>query len=306
MTVDTLERTRKLAKRLAAWAGGSLLILIGFSYVGVSLLTADRLTRATNHRARIDPREWDAGARPWTTRTADGVTLRGWYLPTDLQRHLLVLVHGMWSSWGEMASLGRDLHGHGFDVLLFDLRGHGESDPSRLYLGRRERADIRAVMSWAQSRGFTDDRIGWLGYSMGGSTVLMEAARNPGIQVAVLDSPYGNLPELLEIQLSKHSGLPSWFNPGILLAAHWAYGVRTDDLVPTRFARAWGQRPLLVIHGEEDSIVPLSQARELAQAAGRTCLTKTVPGVDHVQAYASDPAGYVQVVGTFFNEHLSP
>jgi pimeloyl-ACP methyl ester carboxylesterase len=212
----------------------------------------------------------------------------------------------MWSSWSEMAFLGRDLHAQGFDVLLFDLRGHGESDPSRLYLGRRERADIRAVMSWAKSHGFSDDRIGWLGYSMGGSTVLMEAARNPGIHAVVLDSPYGNLPKLLEIQLSKHSGLPSWFNPGILTAARWAYGVRTDDLVPTRFARAWGRRPLLVIHGEEDSIVPLVQARELAQAAGSMCLTKTVPGVDHVQAYESDPDGYVRLVGTFFNEHLSP
>ena len=72
----------------------------------------------------------------------------------------------------------------------------------------------------------------------------MEAARNPRIQVAVLDSPYGDLPKLLNTQLSKHSGLPGWFNPGILLAARWIYGVRTDDLVPTRFARAWGERPL--------------------------------------------------------------
>ena len=71
----------------------------------------------------------------------------------------------------------------------------GESDPSRLYLGSRERADIRAVMTLGSNRGFTTDRIGWLGYSMGGSTILMEAARNPAIQVAVLDSPYGDLPE---------------------------------------------------------------------------------------------------------------
>ena len=119
---------------------------------------------------------------------------------------------------------GEALSAAGYDVLLFDLRGHGQSDPSRLYLGRRERADIRAVMAWAGAEGFTHDRIGWLGYSMGGSTLLMEAARNPQIQVAVIDSPYGDLPKLLEVQLSRHSGLPSWFNPGILLAARWIFG----------------------------------------------------------------------------------
>src|SRR5262249_986995 len=153
-----------------------------------------------------------------------------------------------------------DLHHQGFDVLLFDLRGHGESDPSRLYLGRRERADLRDVMDWVESTGFSDDRIGWLGDSMGGSTLLMEAARNPGIQVAVLDRPYSDLPKLLETQLSKHSGLPWWFNLGILTAAHLIYGVRTDDLIPIRFARDWGERPLLLIHGESDTTVPVSQA----------------------------------------------
>ena len=103
---------------------------------------------------------------------------------------------------------------------------------------------------------------------MGGSTVLMEAARNPEIQVAVVDSPYGDLPKLLENQLSKHSGLPSWFNPGILLAARWVFGVRTDDLVPIRLARAWGERPVLLIHGESDTIVPVGQAHELARTLG--------------------------------------
>jgi pimeloyl-ACP methyl ester carboxylesterase len=302
----TVVKRRGPGKSLAAWAVGFCVLSCGSIYAGVSLVTADRLTRPTNHAARLDLRDWDASAEPWATRTADRITLRGWYLPTRDRRHLLVLVHGLWSSWLEMAGLGRDLHERGFDVLLFDLRGHGASDPSRLSLGRRERADIRAVMDWAQREGFSDDRIGWLGYSMGGSTVLMEAARNPRIQAAVLDSPYGDLPELLKIQLSKHSGLPGWFNPGILLAARWVYGARTDDLVPTRFARAWGQRPLLVIHGESDTIVPVSQARELASAAGACCLTMTVPGVDHVKCYESDPAGYVRLVGAFFNDHLTP
>jgi dipeptidyl aminopeptidase/acylaminoacyl peptidase len=293
-------------RRLSAWTMGVFLGLAGLIYGGISCLTADRLTRATNHPLRIDPRQLSADAQPWTARTPDGITLRGWYLPTTKPRHLIVLVHGMWSSWLEMASLGRDLHNRGFDVLLFDLRGHGQSDPSRLYLGRRERGDIRAVMTWAQAQGFANDRIGWLGYSMGGSTILMEAARNPLIQVAVIDSPYGNLPDILNKELSRHSGLPSFFNPGILLAARLLYGVRTDDLVPIQFARDWGGRPLLLIHGESDALVPVSQARELAAAAGKSCTTMTLPGVDHVQAYNSDPEAYVRLVGSFFRDHLTP
>jgi dipeptidyl aminopeptidase/acylaminoacyl peptidase len=300
----TAERQR--LKRIATWVLTATALLLGLAYAGVACFTADRLTRPTNRPLAMDPYGLSADVEAWSTRTADGLTLRGWYLSTKDRRHLIVLVHGLWSSWPEMASLGRDLHASGFDVLLFDLRGHGQSDPSRVYLGRRERNDIRAVMDWAQSAGFDEDRIGWLGYSMGGSTVLMEAARNPRIHVAVIDSPYGDLPKLLNAQLTKHSGLPAWFNPGILLAARLCYGVRTDDLVPIRYARAWGERPLLLIHGESDSIVPVTQAQQLAQAVGSSCLTVTLPGVDHVQAYQSDPETYVKLVGGFFNSHLTP
>jgi dipeptidyl aminopeptidase/acylaminoacyl peptidase len=303
--MESIVRQRRIGRR-AAWIIAIPAVLLVMIYGGISLFTAERLTRPTNHHLMVDPRDISEDVRPWSTRTGDGLTLRGWYLPTEQQRHLIVLVHGMWSSWLEMAGLGRDLHHRGFDVLMFDLRGHGESDPSRLYMGRRERADLRAVMDWAESAGYSDDRIGWLGYSMGGSTLLMEAARNPGIQVAVLDSPYADLPRLLETQLSKHSGLPRWFNPGILLAARLIYGVRTDDLVPIRFARQWGARPLLLIHGESDTTVPVSQAFELAQTVGDSCRTLTLPGVEHVQAYMSNPDGYVKTVGAFFDSHLSP
>jgi uncharacterized protein len=205
-----------------------------------------------------------------------------------------------------MAALGRDLHAHGYDVLLFDLRGHGRSDPARLSMGRRERGDLRAVLTWADRQGFSADRIGWVGQSMGASIIVMEAAQNPKIQVAVLDSPYGHLPELLNEQLPKYSRLPSWFNPGILTAAHLAYGIRTDDLIPTRSARLWGRRPLLLIHGEADSIVPVNQAIRLARAAGPSCLTITLPGVEHVQAYEANPRGYVAAVDSFFQRNLSP
>lgn len=297
---------RRLVSRLAKWLAVSASCLAPSSYVGISLLTAEMLTRPTNHRSPVDPRRVSLDATPWRVRTADGLMLRGWYYPTAERRHLVVLIHGMGTCWDEMAALGRDLHAEGYDILLFNLRGHGESDPSRLTMGRRERADLRAVLAWAARVGFPPDRIGWLGYSMGASTLLMEAAQNPNIRVAVLDSPYGNLPALLRSELPKHSHLPSWFNPGILLAAQIAFGIRTDDLMPIRSARRWGDRPLLLIHGEADSIVPVQQARALAQALGPACLALMLPGVEHVQAYRRDRAGYVQTVDRFFDQNLKP
>ena len=293
-------------RRAWRWAAiGSSALAVGV-YVGVSLLSAHVLTRPSNHPAQIDPRDVAADASAWSARTEDGLTLRGWYYPTADRRRLIVMVHGMWASWEHMAGLGRDMHAAGYDLLMFDLRGHGESDPARLSMGRRERGDIRAVLDWARGRGFAPDRVGWIGFSLGAATLVMEAARNPDIRVAVVDSPFGDLPVLLRSQLSAHSHLPSLFNPGILLAARLAYGVRTDDLVPIRSARSWGRRPMLLIHGEDDSTVPVQQARELARAAGPGCVAITLPGVEHTEAYNEDRSGYVSRVDGFFREHLEP
>lgn len=302
---STIPRRRWATSRTLRWLAVIAVLVSGLGYAGISLLSAHILTRPNNRPTSTDPWQVSDDIVAWSTRTADGLTLRGWYCPTPRHRRLIVLVHGMGGSRDEMARLGRDLHGHGYDVLLFDLRGHGSSDRSRLFMGGRERADLRAVVAWATRQGYSSDRVGWLGYSMGASTLLMEAAQNRNIRVAVLDSPFGNLPELLRSQLARHSHLPACFNPGILLAARLAYGVRTDDLIPIRSALRWGDRPMLLIHGEADSIVPVVQARQIARVVGPSCKAMTLPGVEHVGAYSRYPVGYIAAVDRFFDRNLA-
>ena len=205
--METLERRpRKVAVRVAKWLMAIAPVFLGAGYCGVSIFTAEVLTRSHLPSSEVfainDPGEVEPRATPWSVRTEDGLTLRGWYHPSNNHRHLVVLIHGMRASWFEVAGLGRDLHRRGYDVLMFDLRGHGHSDPARITMGRRERADLRAALAWAKAHGFASDRIGWVGYSMGAATILMEGAQNPEIRLAVIDSPFGNLPELLDDQLT--------------------------------------------------------------------------------------------------------
>ncbi len=296
----------RIIPRKARRFGTVLLVLALSGYMGISVYSAHVLTSPHNRESRIDPRFVAPDAVAWSTTTEDGLTLRGWYFPTETHRRLVVLVHGLWEGWDVLAGQARDLHHRGYDVLAFDLRGHGQSDPARLTMGRSERRDLRAAQEWARRQGFTPDRIGWVGYSLGGATLLMEAETNPAIRVAVIDSPFGNLPEVLDEQLAAHSGLPRVFNPGILLAAWAAFGTRTDDLIPIRSARHWGSRPLLLIHGQNDQLVPVSQAKRLARAAGSTCRAVLLPGVGHVDAYQRDPIGYIARLDLFFRKHLQP
>lgn len=299
-------RSRRKWGRAFRWTGLTLGLISVLSYLAISVLSADVLTRSGSQGpAGLPPLVLPDGARPWTVKTADGVTIRGEWLPEPASDRLLILVHGMRESVERLTDLAVDLHHRGFNVLLFDLRGHGRSDPHRLTMGRLERNDLLAALKWAKAAEFTPDRIGWVGRSMGGAMLVMEAADNPEIRVAVLDSPYGNLPILLDQQLTLHSHLPRVFNPGIILAAHQVYGVRTDDLVPTDMAKRWGDRPMLLMHGDQDAIVPVEQARNLAQAVGPACEIVVLNGVGHVKAYRANPKSYVDRVTTFFDRNLA-
>jgi uncharacterized protein len=300
-TVSRPRRVWPLLRKVVSIA----VLLLTIGYAVVSLMVAHVLTRTNNRPNTTDPYAVSADVLAWSARTADGLTLRGWYCPTPKKRRLIVLVHGMGGSRDEMARIAHDLHAEGYDVLLFDTRGHGVSDQSRLYMGARERGDLRAILDWANRQGYSSDRVGWLGWSMGASTLLMEAAQNSKIKAVVLDSPFGNLPELLDRQLTQHSHLPKWFNPGILAAARLAFGVRTDNLIPIRSAREWGPRPMLLIHGESDSIVPVKQAREIANVVGKSCEAKFLPGVEHVGAYSRQPDRYIAAVDRFFDRNLA-
>ncbi|WES65427.1 alpha/beta fold hydrolase [Microbacter sp. GSS18] len=123
----------------------------------------------------------------------DGVMLRGWFIPADVTpAPTVVWVHGWpWNRLGNVAGqvpwsdrdvdflpCTRGLHDGGFNVLMFDLANHGESDarPPLTY-GEWESRDVAGAMAFLRAREeVVSDRIGAIGTSAGGSTVLYGTA----------------------------------------------------------------------------------------------------------------------------------
>ena len=124
---------------------------------------------------------------------ADGVRLRGWFLPAGSDAGpAVVVVHGwLWNRLGNVAGCvpftDRDvdflpaaqaLHDAGIHVLLMDLSNHGESDSRYpVTFGLREWQDVVAAVDFLRARADVDpDRVGVLGCSMGGNAAIYGAA----------------------------------------------------------------------------------------------------------------------------------
>jgi fermentation-respiration switch protein FrsA (DUF1100 family) len=186
--------------------------------------------------------------------------------------------------------------GAGYGVLMFDLRGHGESEGKRTTVGYQEVRDVRGTLSWLEEQGFDPGEVVLHGWSMGGATVLRAAPRT-GVAAVVEESGYADLPLLLRDRLPESSGLPSFFNPGIFLMAKLFLDFDPWAVKPVEDTAKLAEEgvPLLIIHSTDDEVVPFKHAEMLAASDPDAELLQ-IEGYGHVEAY-SHPAYRQKLLG---------
>jgi fermentation-respiration switch protein FrsA (DUF1100 family) len=124
-----------------------------------------------------------------TLRTPDGLSLSGWYLPSQ-NRAAVILLHGYSADRLGMVKPAEILARHGYGVLMYDLRGHGESQGSWRALGWPDDRDVEGALVFLRDRPEVDrDRIGLLGFSIGGQVGLRASALQEEIKAVIADDP---------------------------------------------------------------------------------------------------------------------
>ena len=301
-----------------AAAGGAL-------YAGISALMAWGMTRSARRKQEETPAT--VGLAYENVRFPsrdDGLSLAGWLIPppgcTDMNDALaqrwIVLAHGFGSHSSDPATgllgLARDLFDQGYGVFLFDFRASGRSAGTRNSAGFYERLDLLGAVDYLADRGADRTRIGVLGHSMGAAVALMSCS-GPGTAAAVVaDSSFADLWLMIRRAQSGIASPLRLANPGMNVAARTMYGIEIDEISPAR-SLSVAEVPVLIIHGEDDRVVPISHARLLSRAIGmRPGETQDsanrlwiVPESGHLEAYRNFPKEYVGRVSEFFDAHLS-
>jgi pimeloyl-ACP methyl ester carboxylesterase len=280
------------------------------AYLAVCGYLALSLTQPV--RRLIDPFPASLGVHAETIAfpsRIDAIPLDGWLVsPAESApaSRPVVMVHGRGSDrehevGGRAPEIAARLAHEGHPTLLFDLRGSGRSGGKRFTLGAQEVRDVGAAVDFLARRGLAPQGVDLLGFSMGAATSMLTAAHEPRVRAVVEDSGYADLGDVLNDQVPKASGLPRWFTPGVVFMA-WplmgvnAYAIRPIDGLPALAARGV---PLLVIHGEGDTLVPVGHGRRLAAAYGPGVETYFVPGAAHVGSFKVDPETYLARLTAF-------
>lgn len=205
--------------------------------------------------------------------------LRGWLLcPTDSGDRLLVmLAHGWGANYGTLLELAEPLVAAGYPVFLFDVRGHGRSEPAPYVTVRHFRDDVMAAASFAAER-FHKRRRVLVGHSLGGAAAVLAAAAGAPVSGIALIAAPANVLEVTAGYL-REKGLPGGFMVVALRPFWWArIGGTFRDLIPERKIGDVRQ-PILLIQPENDRRVGLHHAQRLSAASGAAL--HVIPGAGH-------------------------
>ncbi|WP_223879903.1 alpha/beta hydrolase [Paenibacillus spiritus] len=253
---------------------------------------------------------WIAGRNftNWELTAPDGLKLRGYWLPSDrAEGRTAIIAHGYSGKAKDMGAYARIYHEVlGFHVLLPDARGHGESGGDYIGFGWQERLDYAGWIWRVLEETGPESEVVLHGVSMGAATVLMAAGEElpPQVKAVVADCAYTSAAAELAYQMRRLYRLPSFpvlDGAGLVTRIRAGYSLREASAL-RQVAKA--KTPILFIHGEADTFVPVGMMEELYAACRSEKERWSVPGAGHGKSYDQDPEAYVRRVCDFVLRHL--
>jgi alpha/beta superfamily hydrolase len=235
-----------------------------------------------------DPKRYDLSYTNATFVSDDGVALAGWWidaarlprgtdaeLAEDWGKRTVVLCHGIGSAKERQLDLARYLAARGYNVLVFDFRGHGESSGNFISYGARERFDVMAAIAWAKSKHPVQaEHLFGIGSNCGAAALLGAAVeKGPGEQLEgiVLYEPFARFDNLVRENAERIlPGPASWLVRYISVPlASLHAGANLGGFSPIESIDQVWPRPVLIVQGRAQTFVAPEQSMDLYQQASQ-------------------------------------
>lgn len=276
---------------------------------GIGLLLAYFIAQMFVHPRRVPitqtPGDYDLDYETLTLTTNDGYQLAAWYMPSQ-NRAAVIVQHGYPNNRGAELYAAKVLVRHGYGVIMVDWRGQGESEGKTVTFGLHEVHDIEAAYQYLLTRPDVDpQRIGALGNSFGGVVVLLYAAQNPQIKAVVAQAAFVSLEDELATAIKAFTRLPAFpLAPLIRRFAEREAKFDSDAIAPIRAIGKISPRPVFLMQGGADVLIPVDSGRRLYEAASEPRELWFEPQVSHGVFGHERAEEFEARVADFFQRYL--
>lgn len=236
----------------------------------------------------------------------DGTELVGHLFRAANQKRVVVAMHGWRSCWArDFGPVADFLRENGCTVLYAEQRGQGESGGEYMGFGMIERFDCLEWVKWLNANGFSDCPLYLAGISMGATTVLMTAGfpELPENVVGVLaDCGFTSAKAEWKYISENNLRIPYDRRRRHVEALCRKRIELTPDAYTTLDAMKTCRVPILFVHGEADTFVPVEMTLQNYEACQSPKKLLLVPGANHGMSYFLDRDSYEAAVKQFFQE----
>lgn len=229
-----------------------------------------------------------------------GYMIKGRIYQNDSDK-FIIIVHGITMNiYGALKYLPF-FYKKGFNVVVFDLRNHGETGGDNTTYGYFEKWDLSAVTDHLYGRFGKDISIGLHGESMGGTISMLNMAMDQRIVYGIIDCAFSDLPELLLLKLKQDSKFESKKLISLVnIFIKTRSGFSIEDVSPLKELPTIKQ-PILFIHGDQDTYVPLRMTKAMYAFKMDKKYMYLAKGGEHSTAMAADPDKYDEEITAFLN-----
>jgi uncharacterized protein len=248
---------------MTTWKSSLASIVAIYVLTVVGMTIFQRRLQYFPDRRLVDPAQAGMdGVDDLRLTTNDGETLVAWYVPAKDEHPLILYFYGNAGALVDRIPRFRALTASGYGLLATSYRGYGGSTGSPTQRGLME--DGETAYLEARARGYDGDRIVLMGESLGTGIAIALAATHQAAAL-VLDSPYSSA---VEVAAAHYPIFPvNW-----LMFDRFRSDLAIGDV----------HIPILVVHGDEDDVVPIRLARRLFELANEPKTFMQVSGGKHL------------------------
>lgn len=267
------------------------------------------LSAADEMQAREMAARQDSKLTDVSIAGADGTMLRAWSIhPRHSNERAVILLHGLGDNRYGMTGYAELFLSRGFNVLLPDARAHGSSGGDLATYGLLESEDIRRWFGWVQQNDHPNCIFGFA-ESMGAAQLLQSLRSEPHFCAVVAESPFSSFREIAYDRVGQFFHTGPWLGRTVLRPiveiaftySAWKYKLDFGQLSPENAVAATAV-PVFLIHGQEDSNIPVRHSRRIFSHNPAVVLWE-VPNADHCGAVSTAPQEFSDRVIGWLDSH---